>query len=58
MLQEYNGMQIEEATQKAQQAGFEVEVENEGMQRLNCEYRRGRITFKVRNGHVVSAEIG
>jgi len=51
-------MAVEEARAKAQAAGFEVKVELPGMQTLNCEYRQGRLTFKVENGVVVGAEIG
>jgi hypothetical protein len=57
-LTQYNGMAVEEARAKAQAAGFEVKVQLPGMQTLNCEYRQGRLTFKVENGVVVGAEIG
>ena len=51
-------MTLTEARNQAVAAGFQVEVEYEGMQKLNCEYRAGRITFKVLNDRIVDARIG
>lgn len=55
---QYIGMTLQEATIKAQQAGFKVEVKVVGPQYLDCQYRQDRITFKVQNGVVVTASIG
>lgn len=57
-MSEYIGMTIQEATIKAQQAGFEVAVEVPGPQFLDCQYRSNRITFKVINGIIQTAKIG
>ena len=57
-MTEYIGMTLQEATVKAQQAGFEVEVEVPGPQFLDCQYRSNRITFKVVNGIIQTAHIG
>ena len=54
----YNGMTLTEAKNQAVAAGFQVEVEYEGLQKLNCEYRPGRITFRVVDDCVVNARIG
>jgi hypothetical protein len=54
----YHGMTVEAASNRAKAAGFQVCVELDGMQQLNCEYRAGRITFKVQNGLVIDARIG
>jgi hypothetical protein len=54
----YVGMDVSEATRKAVAAGFQVSVDVDGMQQLNCEYRAGRITFRVVNDKVLSAQIG
>ena len=58
MITHYIGMTLQEATEKAKQAGFKVEVEVVGPQYLDCQYRQDRITFKVENGVVTSAAIG
>ena len=51
-------MTLQEATVKAQQAGFKVEVEVVGPQYLDCQYRQDRITFKVKNGVVIATSVG
>jgi hypothetical protein len=58
MNQQYIGMSVQEATVKAQQAGFKVEIEVVGPQFLDCQYRQDRITFKVENGIVTTANVG
>lgn len=58
MTTQYIGMKLQEATEKAKQAGFKVEVEVVGPQYLDCQYRQDRITFKVENGVVISANVG
>lgn len=55
---EYVGMTVQEATTKAEQAGFEVAIEVPGPQYLDCQYRLNRITFKVVNGIIQTAKIG
>jgi len=58
-VQQYVGMTLSEAKAAAQQAGFEVAVEVvNGPQILECEYRAGRVNFRVENGKVVSAHVG
>jgi len=58
-LQNYVGMTVEAAGNLAKIAGFEVAVElGSGQQVLNCEYRQGRITFRVTDGIVTSAYRG
>lgn len=54
-LSQYVGLKLEEASLQARQAGFEVAVERPGIQRLNCEFRQGRITFQVDHNNVVLA---
>jgi hypothetical protein len=58
----YEGKTLAEARNLATAAGFQVCVEIEGMQQLNCEYRAGRITFTVQNvgteDRVVGVRIG
>ena len=59
MTENYIGMTVEAAQSAAKLAGYEVAVElSSGPQSLNCEYRQGRITFRVNNGIVTSSYIG
>jgi len=58
-LERYKNMTVAEATNDARLAGFEVAIEVAGgPQTLNCEYRQGRINFRVENNVVVHAHIG
>lgn len=52
------GMNIELAKQQATGAGFLVIVDTGIMQKLNCDYHAGRITFKVKDQLVVSMVVG
>jgi hypothetical protein len=58
MTTQYIGMKLQEATEKAKQAGFTVAVEVIGPQYLDCQYRPNQITFKVKDGVIVNANIG
>lgn len=52
------GMTVEAATEYAKKGGFEVRIQNVGLQPLNNDYKQGRINFKVKDGVVIGATIG
>lgn len=57
--QNFMGLPITEATQKAQQLGMEVRVINEGTPtQLTNEFRHNRVFFTVREDRVISFRIG
>lgn len=56
--QQYVGMNVNDATTAAIQSGFQVKIELDGPQALNNDFRPGRITLKVRNNIVTSANVG
>ena len=57
-VQQFVGMKLETAKAAALQAGLEVAVVSPGPQSLFCDFRQGRVTFKVQNGTVIHADLG
>ena len=57
-LQQYKGMNIDEAKTKAIESGLLINIERDGFQVLNQEFIQNRITFRVENNVVVEARLG